>query len=84
MSYKKAVIELCEQYDLEYCVGYEVSDYGRVLMIDIDAPHGSRFEVDLHSLVCHGWEDAWERLDAYLEFGLEQCEDECCSGTYDS
>ena len=84
MSYKKAVIELCEQYDLEYSAGYEVSDYGRVLMVDIDAPPGLRFELELHSLVCWGWQDAWERLASYLEFGLEQCDDECCCDPYDS
>ena len=82
MNYKKEVVKMCKKHDLEIEDGNEYCSFENkiIVMIDIDAPQGFKFETDLHYLVCHGWEDAYVRLDSYLETPLERCFDECCVG----
>ena len=82
LNHKKEVIKMCEEHDLEYEYGVEYCSWEKknIVMIDIDAPQGYRFEPELHYLVCRGWEDAYIRLDSYLETPLERCLDDCCVG----
>jgi|TARA_R100000479_G_scaffold32239_1_gene13060 hypothetical protein len=87
MKYKSKAIELMNKHNIEYCPDgkytYETCLFTnirtKILYIDIDAPYGYRFEPELHSLVCEGWQDAYYRVLGYLddEHGLEKCDNKC-------
>jgi len=84
---KKLALQLIEGNNLEYSTELANDwDGSTYYIIDIYAPVGKRFEKDLHALVCHGWDDAYIRLDSYLEGGgLEECGDSLyqCSPCYE-
>lgn len=84
---KKLALELIKTNNLEYSTELTNDwDGSTYYIIDIHAPMGKRFEKDLHSLVCHGWDDAYLRLDSYTENGeLEDCANSLyqCSPCYE-